>query len=151
MQQYMLKSHHHLFKYLGYSHACAVFASVAAALATFSWNFMDLFIAVTSIALTERFHLLNRNLQAVRGKVTALYRVFQKSLCTCLNTNIFLMVYPLSVTSCGQGLQSSDTQVCRPGSVYEQRLLNRSVYDIQIKQALLYNFEVPCLSCKILP
>ncbi|XP_021936077.1 gustatory receptor for sugar taste 64f-like isoform X2 [Zootermopsis nevadensis] len=68
VQQYMLRSHHHLFTYLGYSHACAVFASVAAALATFSWNFMDLFIAVTSIALTDRFRLLNRNLQAFRGK-----------------------------------------------------------------------------------
>jgi hypothetical protein len=73
VQQYMLKSHHHLFTYIGYSHACAVFASVAAALATFSWNFMDLFISVTSIALTERFHVLNRNLQAIKGKVTASY------------------------------------------------------------------------------
>lgn len=70
VRQYMLKSHHHLFTYIGYSHACAAFASVAEALATFSWNFMDLFIAVTSIALAERFRLLNRNLQAVRGKVT---------------------------------------------------------------------------------
>jgi hypothetical protein len=72
LRQYMLKSHHHLFQYLAYSHACAAFATTAAAVATFSWNFMDLFIAVTGIALTERFRLLNRHLQAVRGKVTAL-------------------------------------------------------------------------------
>jgi hypothetical protein len=70
IRQYMLKSHHHLFNYLGYSHACAAFATMAGALATFSWNFMDLFIAITSIALAERFRLLNRHLQNVRGKVT---------------------------------------------------------------------------------
>jgi hypothetical protein len=70
IRQYMLKSHHHLFNYLGYSHACAAVATMAGALATFSWNFMDLFIAITSIALAERFRLLNRHLQNVKGKVT---------------------------------------------------------------------------------
>jgi hypothetical protein len=69
IHQYMLKSHHHLFNYLGYSHACAAVATMAGAIATFSWNFMDLFIAVTSIALAERFRLLNRHLQNVKGKV----------------------------------------------------------------------------------
>jgi hypothetical protein len=69
IRQYMLKSHHHLFSYLGYSHACAAVATMAVALATFSWNFMDLFISITSIALAERFRLLNRHLQKVRGKV----------------------------------------------------------------------------------
>jgi hypothetical protein len=72
LRQYMLKSHHHLFEYLGYSHACAAFATTAGAVATFSWNFMDLFIAIAGIALTERFRLLNRHLQTVRGKVTVL-------------------------------------------------------------------------------
>jgi hypothetical protein len=71
VRQYMLQSHHHLFTYLDYSHPCAVMATMASTLATFSWNFMDLFIAICSIALTERFRLLNRNLQAVQGKVTA--------------------------------------------------------------------------------
>jgi hypothetical protein len=65
----MLRSHNRLFQYLGYSHACAVLATMALVLATFSWNFMDLFIAIAGIALTERFRLLNRHLQAVRGKV----------------------------------------------------------------------------------
>lgn len=73
IRQYMLKSHHHLFNYLGYSHACAAVATMAEALATFSWNYMDLFIAITSIALAERFRLLNRHLQNVRGKVTLFY------------------------------------------------------------------------------
>jgi hypothetical protein len=72
IRQYMLKSHHHLFNYLRYSHACAAVATMAGALATFSWNFMDLFIAITSIALAERFRLLNRHLQNVKGKVTGL-------------------------------------------------------------------------------
>jgi hypothetical protein len=67
--QYMLKSHHHLFQYLGYSHACAAFATMVQLAATFSWSFMDLFIAIAGIALTERFRLLNRHLLAVRGKV----------------------------------------------------------------------------------
>jgi hypothetical protein len=69
LRQYMLQSHHHLFQYLGYSHACAALATVAQLMATFSWNFTDLFIAVACIALRERFRLLNRHLQAVRGKV----------------------------------------------------------------------------------
>ncbi|XP_023708030.1 gustatory receptor for sugar taste 64f [Cryptotermes secundus] len=68
IRQYMLKSHHHLFNYVGYSHACAAVATMAGALATFSWNYMDLFISITSIALAERFRLLNRHLQNVRGK-----------------------------------------------------------------------------------
>ena len=69
LRQYMLRSHHHLFQYLGYSHACAVFATMTQILATFSWNFMDLFIVIAAIALTERFRVFNRHLQAVRGKV----------------------------------------------------------------------------------
>jgi hypothetical protein len=73
LRQYMLKSHHHLFQLLGYSHACAAFATMAEAAATFSWNFMDVFISVIGIALTERFRLLNRHLQAVRGKVTVFF------------------------------------------------------------------------------
>jgi hypothetical protein len=75
IRQYMLKSHHHLFNYLSYSHACAAVATMAGALATFSWNFMDLFIAITSIALAEQFRLLNRHLENVRGKVTLFYMI----------------------------------------------------------------------------
>jgi hypothetical protein len=69
LRQYMLRSHHHLFQYLGYSHTCGALATIVQFMATFSWNFMDIFIAIAGIALTERFRLLNRHLQVARGKV----------------------------------------------------------------------------------
>jgi hypothetical protein len=69
LRQYMLKSHRHLFQYLGYSHAWGALATTVQLMATFSWNFTDLFVTIAGIALRERFRLLNRNMQAARGKV----------------------------------------------------------------------------------
>ncbi|KAL7303890.1 hypothetical protein TKK_0004011 [Trichogramma kaykai] len=37
-------------------------------LSTFSWNFMDLFLILLSVALTDQFKRLNRRLHSIRGK-----------------------------------------------------------------------------------
>ncbi|XP_014232823.1 gustatory receptor for sugar taste 64f-like [Trichogramma pretiosum] len=37
-------------------------------LSTFSWNFMDLFLILLSVALTDQFKQLNRRLHSIRGK-----------------------------------------------------------------------------------
>lgn len=38
-------------------------------LSTFSWNFVDLFLILISIALADQFRQLNSRLNAIRGKV----------------------------------------------------------------------------------
>ena len=39
-------------------------------LSTFSWNFVDLFLILISIALTDQFRQLNSRLNSIRGKVS---------------------------------------------------------------------------------
>lgn len=38
-------------------------------LSTFSWNFVDLFLILISIALADQFRQLNSRLYSIRGKV----------------------------------------------------------------------------------
>jgi len=52
-----------------YSLTTAIVTLIANFIATFTWNFTDLFIILVSLALTERFRLFNEYLGSVRGKV----------------------------------------------------------------------------------
>lgn len=52
-----------------YSLTIAIVTIIANFIATFTWNFTDLFIILMSLALTERFRLFNEYLGSVRGKV----------------------------------------------------------------------------------
>jgi len=58
-----------LFAVTDYSLTTAIVREITDFIATFTWNFTDLFIILMSLALTERFHLFNEYLGSVRGKV----------------------------------------------------------------------------------
>lgn len=52
-----------------YSLTTAIVTLITNFIATFTWNFIDLFIILVSLALAERFCLFNEYLGSVRGKV----------------------------------------------------------------------------------
>jgi len=52
-----------------YSPTMAIVTLITNFIATFTWNFIDLFIILVSLALTERFRRFNEYLGSVRGKV----------------------------------------------------------------------------------
>lgn len=47
----------------------AAFLFLQTVLATFSWNFTDLFVMLLSVSLTQRFKQLNQHLHALTGQV----------------------------------------------------------------------------------
>ncbi len=47
----------------------AVFVFLLNVVATFSWNYTDLFIMLLSVSLAQRFKQLNHRLRALKGKV----------------------------------------------------------------------------------
>jgi gustatory receptor len=47
-------------------------------LSTFSWNFVDLFLILISIALAEQFRQLNSRLFSIRGKVKEEHAVIRR-------------------------------------------------------------------------
>lgn len=58
---------------MDYSFATATLALIINFIATFTWNFTDLFIILVSLALTERFRLFNQYLVSFRGKVISYF------------------------------------------------------------------------------
>lgn len=59
----------HVFHYLPYSHWLAVPGEYANVAITFSWSFVDVFIAVLSAALSARFGQFNDRLQSIMAEV----------------------------------------------------------------------------------
>nr|QHN69203.1 gustatory receptor 5 [Sirex noctilio] len=51
-----------------YTHWKGALVQCVNILSTFSWNFMDLFLILLSVALTEQFRQLNNRLSSIRGK-----------------------------------------------------------------------------------
>lgn len=62
-------TYNQMFTVMDYSFTTAAFALIINFIATYTWNFADLFIILVSLALTERFHLFNQYLASFRGKV----------------------------------------------------------------------------------
>lgn len=58
-----------MFAVMDYSLTTAILTLITNFIATFTWNFADLFIILVSLALSERFRLFNEYLYSVRGKV----------------------------------------------------------------------------------
>ena len=58
-----------LFVVMDYSLTTATVTLITNFIATFAWNFTDLFLILVSLALTERFRLFNEYLGSVQGKV----------------------------------------------------------------------------------
>lgn len=58
-------------------------------LSTFSWNFVDLFLILISIALADQFRQLNSRLYAIKGKVK--YYILQ-IIVSIIATNLLLLI-----------------------------------------------------------
>jgi gustatory receptor len=62
-------TYNQMFAIVDYSFTTAILALIINFIATFTWNFTDLFIILVSLALSERFHLFNQYLGSFQGKV----------------------------------------------------------------------------------
>lgn len=62
-------TYNQMFAVMDYSFTTAALTLISNFVATFTWNFTDLFITLVSLALAERFHLFNQYLVSLRGKV----------------------------------------------------------------------------------
>jgi gustatory receptor len=62
-------TYNQMFAVMDYSFTTATLTLISNFIATFTWNFTDLFIILVSLALAERFHLFNQYLVSLRGKV----------------------------------------------------------------------------------
>jgi gustatory receptor len=62
-------TYNQIFAVMDYSFTTATLALISNFIATFTWNFTDLFIILVSLALSERFHLFNQYLISFQGKV----------------------------------------------------------------------------------
>lgn len=58
-----------IFTRLAYSLWKGIVVETINILSTFSWNFVDLFLILISIALANQFRQLNSRLYSIRGKV----------------------------------------------------------------------------------
>ncbi|KAJ4427620.1 hypothetical protein ANN_25268 [Periplaneta americana] len=68
-RRYFTNVHKQMFAVVHYNIPLAAVNSILNIIATFTWNFTDLFIMLISMALAERFRLLNQHLDSTRGKV----------------------------------------------------------------------------------
>lgn len=58
-----------LFTFLPYSPWTAFFGKLVNVIATFCWNYMDLFVMMISIGLSSRFKQINMDLERIKGEV----------------------------------------------------------------------------------
>ncbi|KAJ9573599.1 hypothetical protein L9F63_009015, partial [Diploptera punctata] len=62
-------TYNQIFVVMNYNVISASLTFISNFISTFLWNFTDLFIILVSISLTERFHLYNKYLVTVQGKI----------------------------------------------------------------------------------
>lgn len=58
-----------MFTVLPYSSWAALIGKMINVVATFAWNYMDLFVMTISVGIASRFKQLNEDLQSVKGEV----------------------------------------------------------------------------------
>ena len=75
-KRYLIMFHSEMFGAVGFSPVLAVFSAYSNFMATFYWNFSDLFVITISIALASRFRLLNTHLTHARGMVITLFQLY---------------------------------------------------------------------------
>lgn len=62
-----------IFSRISYSLWKGILIDIINILSTFSWNFVDLFLILISIALADQFRQLNSRLYSIRGKVRIVF------------------------------------------------------------------------------
>ncbi|XP_017879827.1 gustatory receptor 5a for trehalose-like isoform X2 [Ceratina calcarata] len=65
MKIYTLRSHSFLFDTLNYNFAFGIYIFVISKIATFTWNFTDLFIMLVATGLAEKYKSLNKRLAVI--------------------------------------------------------------------------------------
>ncbi|XP_046825826.1 gustatory receptor 5a for trehalose-like isoform X2 [Vespa crabro] len=66
--EYFESQYTQVFSQMSYSLWKAILVEIVNLLSTFSWNFVDLFLILVSMALADQFQQLNSRLNSVRGK-----------------------------------------------------------------------------------
>ncbi|XP_047354719.1 gustatory receptor 5a for trehalose-like [Vespa velutina] len=66
--EYFESQYTQVFSQMSYSVWKAILVEIVNLLSTFSWNFVDLFLILVSMALADQFQQLNSRLNSVRGK-----------------------------------------------------------------------------------
>lgn len=57
-----------VFTFYPYSTGMAIFARFILTVATWSWNYMDTFVILISVGLSQHFKMLNQELRMIKGK-----------------------------------------------------------------------------------
>lgn len=66
--------------------------------ATFAWNFMDLFVMILSIGLSSRFKQINEEMQRVKGEVGS-YK-FHPNDILFIKKNVFISIWQKTIGQC---------------------------------------------------
>lgn len=77
MEAYFVNKFTFVFQSLGYNPVLSVCVIVLMFLTSCAWNFIDVFIIVMSVAMSERFKQFNQKLLSVNGKVGCVCKYFQ--------------------------------------------------------------------------
>ncbi|KAG9433562.1 gustatory receptor for sugar taste 64f [Apis mellifera carnica] len=73
LEIYTLRSHSFIFDTLNYNFVYGLYVFVVSKLATFTWNFTDLFIMLVATGLAERYKSLNKKLAVTMTKCQAAF------------------------------------------------------------------------------
>lgn len=82
-----------LFSIVPYHFLLSLYVIVVRIIATFSWNFLDLFIMLLTLSLAERFKQINMELYRIEGKVSVSLTFFIPRFITIIiNCGIFFLL-----------------------------------------------------------
>ncbi|RZC39787.1 Trehalose recp and/or 7tm 7 domain containing protein [Asbolus verrucosus] len=108
LEAYFLTNYPHLFNFFEFSIPLAIFATVMNICNVFSWNFLDAFLIIISIALTEKFHQVNDEIHIQRhwmklredyNKISILCKIVNKEIADLIlvsfATNMFFIMSQL--------------------------------------------------------
>ncbi|XP_070156540.1 gustatory receptor for sugar taste 64a [Polyergus mexicanus] len=68
LQIYCMSSHAFILETLSYNYALGIYIFIISKLATFTWNFMDVFIMLVATGLAERYKMLNKQVITSKHK-----------------------------------------------------------------------------------
>lgn len=78
VKAYFLNSYKHIFTFVDYNVVIAFTVAIITFIMSCAWNFMDVFIIVLSVAMTDRYHQFNLVLSTVNKKVSFFFFFFSK-------------------------------------------------------------------------
>lgn len=70
---YFINTYKHIFTFIDYNAIVAFAVALLTLIMSCAWNFMDVFIIIMSVAMTDRYRQFNQLLQSVNRKVHYLH------------------------------------------------------------------------------